>query len=281
MKQIDGLQVLERQDFERTCPSFYATHPKSDVSDKYAFISTLEIANQLWHEGWYPVSARESRSILPENRGFTRHMIRWAHKDFSVNGERIELVGTNSHNRASLFQFLCGIFRKVCTNGLIAQTADFGSFSVRHIGDIGEQVQQAITGIAKAAHGIASKMDEFKAIEMTPDEQGVFAMTAHNYLYEDPKTAPIRPDQLLIPRRSLDAATDSSRSRYAATLPKPDLWTTYNVIQENITKGGVRGYNRNTHRRVKTRQIKSIEKDVKLNQALWTMTQAMADLKAA
>jgi hypothetical protein len=279
MKKINGINVLETADIERHCPSFYATAPKADVSEKYAFLNTRDIAVQLWGEGWMPVYAREARSVDRSNRGLTRHVVRWAHRDLAVNGERIELVGVNSHNRATAFTFMAGIFRLVCSNGMIAKTADFGSFKVRHVGDIHVQVQAAVKGIANAAHGIARRMDEFKAIELTPDEQGVFAATAHRFIYgEDP--APIRPEQLLRPRRYTDAAGETYNRYNRAALPKPDLWTTFNVVQENVIKGGLRGRG-STGRRMKTRAVKSIDRDVKLNQALWAMTETMAELKAA
>lgn len=265
MKNIKGLQVLETEDFNHFCPSFYATEPKHGVSDKYAFLNTREISLQLWDEGWMPVYAREARSIDPTNRGFTRHVIRWAHSDFAINGERIELVGVNSHNRAASFRFMAGIFRLVCSNGMITKTADFGSFSIRHIGDIQAQVTEAIKQVSGVAGSIAHKMDEFRAIDLTPNEQGIYAVAAHKYLYKDPEMAPIKPSQLLLTRRQADEKTD--------------LWTTFNRVQENVMKGGLRGRNVKTLRRVKTRRIQSIEKDVKLNQALWSLTEHMAELK--
>ena len=238
-----------------------------------------------------PVYAREARSIDPSNRGFARHVVRWAHPEYKVNGERIELVGTNSHNTAARFKFMAGVFRLVCSNGLVVRTSDFGSFGIKHIGDIVVQVREAVGQIAGMAGQIAGKMKEYKAIEMTPDEQGVFASTAHQFLYnKEPEKAPVSAERLLVPRRREDAQPDTGWDYYSARygqgyakgLPKADLWTTFNVVQENITKGGIRYYRSSgKKRRGKTRQIQSIEKDIKLNQALWSMTEQMAELKRA
>jgi hypothetical protein len=284
MKEINGLMTMEEQDFRQFCPSFYATQPRENVSDRYTFLNTRDIAMQLWGEGWQPTYAREARSIDPRNRGLTRHVIRWAHKDLQADGERIELVGVNSHNRAASFKFMAGIFRLVCSNGLITQTADFGSFSIRHVGDIADQVHQAIIKISGMAGQLAQRMDDFRAIELTPDEQGVFAVAAHESIYgpqaKPENSAPITAEQLLRPRRSTDAANGSAQggTRYYNALPSSDLWTTFNVVQENATKGGLSGRG-STGRRMRTRQVTSIEKDVKLNQALWSLTEKMAELK--
>jgi hypothetical protein len=267
MREINGLSVLEKEDFEKTCPSFYATHPKiGQVSEKYTFLNTRDIADQLWDSGWMPVYASEAYSRDQSNRGFTRHVVRFANKDFSLGEERIELVGMNSHNKASAFKFFAGVFRLVCSNGMVTQSTDLGSFKIKHIGDIEDQVRQAIQGIASQAGQIANRVDEFKAIDLTPNEQNIYASSAHEFIYPDQEKAPINPNQLLLARRYEDN--------------KSDLWTTYNRVQENTLKGGLRG-RATTGRRMKTRAVKSIEKDVKLNQALWSLTEKMAELKAA
>jgi hypothetical protein len=277
MKEIRGLKVLEVEDFQRYCPSFYATHPMETASDKYTFLNTRDIAVQLAHHGWLPVSARQSRTIDQNNREFAKHIIRWAHVDMTTNGERIEIVGINSHNRLASFKLMAGIFRLVCSNGLIINTLDLGSFAIKHIGDIEGEVENAVKRISGMASQITGKMNTFKQIELTPDEQGVFAMSAHQLIYPNQLSAPIQPKALLSARRNIDSNGIGNA--------KPDLWTTFNVVQENLMKGGQRGYVRSTPagmaRRTKTRAVKSIDKDMKLNQALWALTERMASLKTA
>jgi hypothetical protein len=265
MKEINGIRVLETKDIERLCPSFYATQPIHEVSEKYTFLSTHEIAKQLWAAGWMPTYAREQRSVNKTNVGFTRHIIRFANTAFRVNGERIEIVGVNSHNLSASFSLMAGVYRLVCSNGMIAQTGDLGSFKIKHIGDIGEQVHTAVKGISDTASMIAGSIEDFKTIDLTPDEQGVFASAAHNYIYGDDH-APIKPKALLTTRRAVDRGSD--------------LWSTFNRVQENVMKGGLRGVAR-TGRKTRTRNIKDIGKDVKLNKALWALTEKMADLKKA
>ncbi len=103
---------------------------------------------------------------------------------------------------------------------------------------------------------------------MTPDERGVFAQAAHSLVYDEPENAPIRPERLLSERRYDDKGND--------------LWTTFNVIQENIIKGGLKGTKRDGNgrlRRTTTRPVKALDRNIKLNQALWFLTEKMAELK--
>ncbi|MBN9056444.1 MAG: DUF932 domain-containing protein, partial [Rhizobiales bacterium] len=86
---------------------------------------------------------------------------------------------------------------------------------------------------------------------------------------EGETTTPIKPEQLLVPRRHDDRAND--------------LWTTWNVVQENAIKGGLRGVGRDDlgrPRRVKSRAVNGIDQDIKLNKALWLLGERMAALKA-
>jgi len=59
-----------------------------------------------------------------------------------------------------------------------------------------------------------------------------------------------------------------------------NLWPTFNVVQENLVRGGLRGTNPN-NKRVTTRAVKGIDTNVKLNQALWILAERMAELKQA
>lgn len=264
MKNIQGLQVLEESDIRRFAPSFYAKAPKSDVSEQYAFINTRDVAVTLWKEGWMPTFARESRSIDPSNRGFQKHMIRFSHPNFSAGGERIQLALVNSHNRASCIDFWSAVYRLVCSNGMIAKTGDMGAFKIRHVGSIEDQVHEGVRMITEQSSLVAESIDAFKSIELTRNEQGTYASAVHEYMYGDANHVPVEASQLLIPRRSADRA--------------PTLWNTFNTVQENVIKGGVRGRNAKG-RRFKTRAIKSIDNDVKLNKAMWTLADSMAKLK--
>ena len=76
---------------------------------------------------------------------------------------------------------------------------------------------------------------------------------------------PVTPAQLLNTRRAVDAA--------------PDLWTTENVIQENLMRGGIRVRNAATGRRATTRPVASVNEDIRLNKGLWVLADRMAELK--
>jgi len=62
-----------------------------------------------------------------------------------------------------------------------------------------------------------------------------------------------------------------------------DLWRVSNRIQENVIRGGLTAMGRDAEgrpRRTTTREVKNIDADVKINRALWLLTERMAELKA-
>ena len=71
----------------------------------------------------------------------------------------------------------------------------------------------------------------------------------------------MEPSRFLVPRRPEDVGND--------------LWRTFNVLQENLLRGGIRGARR-PNRLTRTRRIRAIREDVRLNSALWEMAIARA-----
>ena len=60
-----------------------------------------------------------------------------------------------------------------------------------------------------------------------------------------------------------------------------DLWSVFNRVQENTVRGGLRFRNEETGRRNRTREVKGIDQNIRLNRALWELAEKMASLKAA
>ena len=84
--------------------------------------------------------------------------------------------------------------------------------------------------------------------------------------YDSLEEAPVGAEKLLTYRRRDDAA--------------PTLWNTLNVVQENMMDGGQKDYSRRrpeNPRRFfgKTRAVKGLDENVRLNKALWHMAETL------
>src|SRR5262249_39656086 len=141
-----AIATLTNDQLHRSAPSIFASTPWHHMSDGYRFVPTIEVVDLLRGRGFQPVRAQQSRSRIEGKGAFTKHLIRFRHDsliDAPRVGEEIpELVLVNSHDGTSSYQLMAGIFRLVCSNGLVVQSTDFGSIRVHHSG--GKDFQQRV-----------------------------------------------------------------------------------------------------------------------------------------
>jgi hypothetical protein len=269
-------------------PSAFAIAPHESRSNRYMYIPTSEVITALINQGFQPFMAAQSRSRIPGKSEFTKHMIRFRHSDSlaTASPEAIpEVILVNAHDGTSAYKLFAGIFRMVCTNGMIVADSLVDSLSIQHKGNIVDQVIEGSFQIIGETARTLGRVDEFQQLRLTDGEQNAYADAARELRFADAEgtiSTPITAAQLLQPRRSEDR--DQSGSTW--NRPAADMWHTLNVVQENVIKGGLTGiqrstdeYNRPTRRRVTTREVKGIDQDVKLNRALWMLAERMAELK--
>lgn len=265
------MNPLTNQQIIEMVPAVGAINPHHNVSSRYSFIPTYEAIDILRDTGWQPIAAKQCGVRKEERVGFQKHMIRFKYlTDLQTEmnrEERIDLVLYNSHDRGCAFNLMASIWRKVCGNGLMV-SSNLLNFKHRHIGFNQNEFIESANKIASHAGLIAERINEFKSIDLENGERTAFAQVAINYAYGE--NSPIVPAKVLYERRYDDNGKD--------------LWTTYNVIQENIMKGGSRYFKRDSNNRLRrgtTRKIKSLDRDIKLNKALWSLTERMAELKGS
>lgn len=260
-----------------SAPSVFAEAPHHGCSNKYGFIPTINIVDALRHQGWYPVDATQKNVRDKSKRELTKHLVRFRRldDDIIIGDSAVELLLTNSHDRSSGFVLHAGVFRMACANGIVVADSTFQKVSVRHSRYSAERIIEGAYEVVKEVPAITSSLEGMRAINLTGAEREVFASTALEYMMPEPKEGEkiLTPDsslvrQALMPKRSADQSTD--------------LWTTYNVIQEKALRGGITTLKRNAkgrHRRNTSREVKSIDKNIKLNKALWEMAMQMKALK--
>lgn len=260
--KMDQGTPLSDEQIYRLAPSVFAGGKHSSRSERYTYIPTIEVLNGLRAEGFQPFSVCQSKSRIEGKADFTKHMIRLRRQDQILAPEANELVICNSHDGTSSYQLLAGIFRFVCANGMI--TGDtIEDIRVQHRGNIVDNVIDAAYTIVENFSIANESMGAMKEIQLSRPEQEVFARSALALKYGE--ESPVSPRQILLPKRIDDG--------------KSDLWTKFNVIQENLMRGGQRGHGA-SGRRVTTRPVQSIDGGVKLNRALWILADEMAKLKA-
>ena len=260
---------LSNERIAQFAPSVFAAEAHASRSDRYAYISTAQVLEGLRNEGFEPMAVGQTRCRDASKREFTKHLLRFRHRDSLQGGlvvgqEVPELVLVNSHDGASAYNLMGGIYRLVCSNGMIVGNTS-SEVKVRHSGNVVGNVIEGSFEVIDSIKKVIPVIDDWKKLDLTYEQRKAYAEAALGLRW-DAEQAPISATSLLNTRRHEDR--------------KDDLFTTFNKVQENLIRGGLRGEG-STGRRMTTRAVASVTENVKLNKALWQLTAKMAELAAA
>jgi len=256
---------LSDDQIRAVAPSIFADAPHGSRSERYAYIPTATVLTKLRQEGFEPFMVCQTRVRNEDRREYTKHLIRLRHASQINGSEANEIILLNSHDGTSSYQMLAGVFRFVCHNGLVCgDTA--ADIRVPHKGDVAGQVIEGAYEVLQGFGQVRQSRDAMRAITLDTGEAEILARSALALKYGDPdKPAPVTESQLLVPRRFDDR--------------KPDLWSAFNRIQENMIKGGLSARTA-LGRRQRTREVQGIDQNLRLNRALWMLADGMRQLKA-
>ena len=247
-------------------PSIFAEGPSPSVSNKYQFIKTSDVLENLSTLGWNPREMSEVKARKSHTKGFQKHLIRLSNPELSVGksvGEEIpELILTNSHNGKNSFSFKLGIYRLVCSNGLVIPVEEFANITIKHVGQMASQIKQVIEESTKTFPVIYRDIDKMKNRELTEREIRGFAKTASELRNPNlSKSLTVGLDQILEELRPQDSGND--------------LWKVYNRVQENLINGNYEIKTKKGSR--KGSSIKSIDNGIKINEGLWNLAKSYLD----
>jgi hypothetical protein len=255
-KEQTTMITLEPKQLRSIVPAAFADTPSDRVSDRYAFISTADIVDELQDHGWHPVRARQNRKGDLEHG---THMITFRRPDWSnikaVNDTVPEINLVNSHNTERRARLMAGFWRLICSNGLMV-SAGIAELSacVTHRGDAALVIDDALDHALESLDEAVESITEWRGIELTELQQGIFAQAAGQLRFDKPFDA----HTLLERRRQEDEGND--------------LWTVFNVIQENLIKGGIRPMSNRA-----TRGITAVSANERINCTLWDLAEAAAE----
>jgi len=259
---------LTKEQVRKQCPVAFAkgaTNP--DVTDKYLFVNSETIIDDLAKLGWKPVTAamRKSRGA---STIYSKHMISFQNPDIIIKGKEGDdafprIIMSNSHDGLQSFRFSVGIFRLVCSNGLVVADEKFSDFRIAHKGytftELREVVDQAVKDLPKRVE----VMNQMKKKVLTQEEKNQLALDAlliragvkeedkSKYEYDEETI-----EDILEPKRKADEGDD--------------LWAVFNIIQEKITQGDFHAALKGAKVR-KVRKITSFEKDLEVNKKLFRL----------
>lgn len=272
--RLPDLAPLDDKQLKAFAPTIFAKSGMPGVSEKYGFVSTIDIIRAMRDTKMEVVEVRRSMRRDTDRMPFTKHMLKF--RPAGVVGKlRVgdvvpQVMMLNSHDRSSGFHLYAALYRMLCGNGLIVSDgAEVEPIKVHHTARMVQDITDRSLELVKCIDGVYRLRKDMMATTLTDRQQLAFAK--HALEFRPPRTAMLPAETLLVPRRPEDNAAD--------------LWHVFNRVQENMLRGG----NETTTedgRTVMTRGIGRIERDVEVNTKLWalavqTIAKAASSSKAA
>ena len=253
-KKVENHQALNDKEIEHLCPvAFKSTMTNSEIqklglSKHYSFVPTMNVVNDLRALGYEVVDAKQVSARKKSTKGYQKHMITLEHPKYTLDQvneveisdgktetqvkkptEYPQILLTNSHDGGNAFTLSAGIFRLVCSNGLVIKTEDYGSARLVHKGYSFEAVQKLVKEFEETVGEVLNKITAMKKVELTKEQQIEFAkkaallrFTAKSY-NEDNISDVVNIDDLLNVDRKEDAGNG--------------LYEVFNRVQESIVQG--------------------------------------------
>lgn len=259
------LQSISLDQLRSQLPQAFATQPSSRVSSRYTFIPTSQILTDLDRLGWKVRSITNPRYKSEGKQLHGKHLVRLFNPDIQINAEGdrnfVEIALYNSSDGTSRFRMEVGIFRMVCSNGLVIKTTDFGSVNMKHLNYSFEALQTSINEMIAGLPNVVTKINTFSARVLSEQEMKQLAQSAYELRNTGRQASDEEIAAILAPRREEDRPNN--------------LWTVFNRVQESIIQGGSLLVDRRGRMR-SSKPIRSLDKGLKLNQELWALAEAMA-----
>jgi hypothetical protein len=257
LANLNTIETLSREQIKTQASSVFTKTGSNTVSQKYTHIPTSRVMDDMSALGWKVVDAKEIRAR--KNQGFQKHMLVFANQDIVITGEDGDTVFprillTNSHDGKNAFTFQAGLYRLVCSNGLVIADQEFTAVKIRHMGYDFETLQTLITQMVEKLPLTVDSMNRFKTKQLTQAQKEKFALEALGLRF-DTGGKTFQVSDLLTPTRKEDQGDD--------------LWSVYNVLQEKIVNGMFQ-YGSGVKIR-KARKIKNFQQDITLNTELYKL----------
>ena len=256
---------LTKDDILKSAPSAFATQPHAFMSERYVMVPTEQIIDQMHDAGWGVVAAKQPNTYGGKRTAANKkHLIEFESYDRDLRIEDPRSPGqmvnpraliTNSSDGTARLSMAAGLFALVCSNGLVIQTVDLGSFSHKHIGLTLDGVQEAVDNLAQGLPRIVNSMTQMSETILEDEQQLLLADQAREARWG--KSSTIDSRMLLSVSRQEDIGND--------------LWRVFNRVQENTIRGGFKGEGQKRS----ARELTNLDALNRVNIALWESAEQM------
>jgi hypothetical protein len=260
--------TLTKSELRSLAPAALATEPANSVSKTYKFYPTSAIIDALASENWAVIEARTANSRTPTTMPATyrKHEIVFADRDILKKKHTVHeiprIMLTNAHDANAACRMYAGLYRFICSNGMVISDGVVQSVRITHTHRTIEEVVATAQAFRANTQLIGEHVDAFKRKLLTQAEINHFARQA--IVLRQPKNPEsiITPNDILAVKRSEDVGDD--------------LWHVFNRAQEWLLHGGFPIYRHDATKgwtMKDARPIKGIDQTTQLNADLWALAE--------
>jgi hypothetical protein len=231
------------------------------LSPRYVHVDSEQVVNAMVAEG-FQVASVQTATSRSASEAFGRHMIDFRHPDMPSIGDAVpRIVFVNSHDGSTRASALAGVFRFVCSNGMVVGNTMYQE-KLRHCGAAATTLVERMQALAKNTAPLFTQIDRWSKLDMSAERRRDFARMAAQLRWADADRFTV--EDLLQVRRPED--------------DKGDLWTVFNRLQETTTQGhGMEGLTR-AGRVTTARPLKEIQSNLTYNAQLWELAEEFSTI---
>jgi hypothetical protein len=267
IRNNNGIDITDKE-VRKEFPAIFNHNPAPHCSDRYQLYRSDEIIDRMTDKGMKLVELAQQAS-RGRNPSTQLHTMRFQPLEtppqFGVNDSVPEVVILNGHDGRNRFRAYAGIFRFICSNGMVVADTNLGEVVRRHFGQDNtfDKVAAIVSDLPDAILKMNGRILDWSALTLDEQEQVQLAMKLI-----EARGAPewVTSEKVLEARRDIEQPVDGKRS----------MWTTFNVLQENLTNAEVVG-SKLAGTRGPTPTLRPIHgawRSVAANAALWSTADA-------
>jgi hypothetical protein len=218
------------------------------IKQTSTYIPTSEVIQSFQNEGWILKGVAEQRG---SNRKISSNYVQLHHPDFELKNKqgKMEAISSltisNSCSGKQPLTMNLGLYRQVCSNGLIAFDQHAETTKIKHIDINYRNLQNFIASINSKTDKVLKQFGILQNKNLTVEQAREFAYQAAKLKYVEEDIDDLTLNELLSVNRIEDKGND--------------VWTVFNRLQENLTH-----------------DVSNLSQDIRLNQQLFSLADQYA-----
>jgi hypothetical protein len=261
-------QALSIEDIHQRAPAAFSATKADHLSDRYISLTTASIIPVMKDYGFDVVQAAQKRSRKENNHG--THLLAFADTSQSFeDGTRPEIVLYNSNDGTSSVRLFAGVYRMICSNGIVAgEGFESRTYHNRKLLTFEDNLRHIVSTLPT----MMARVEKMKQVRLDHDQVHDMAVKAvatrwDSFMNDDKRGA----------FATASTVNDVLRQQRLEDVGN-DAWLVFNKMQENVVRGNafVRSVTEQHPQGVmrKARPINSIKEAVRINRELWDIAEA-------